>query len=75
VQLDREDEMRLLMVALVVALSGCGSWQKPGATPEQAAQDQAECKYEATKAHGYTSTAAVFANDCMEMRGYRATLN
>ena len=41
---------RALTWALALALAGCGSWNKPGATPDQLEADKAACGAEAAKA-------------------------
>ncbi|MGC3987535.1 MAG: hypothetical protein QM777_23995 [Pseudorhodoferax sp.] len=41
---------RALPWAFAVALAGCGSWNKPGATPDQLEADKAACGDEAAKA-------------------------
>lgn len=43
--------MRCLPILLVMALSGCGAWTKPGASPEQLEADQQACSLAAAEAH------------------------
>ncbi|RCW72467.1 hypothetical protein [Pseudorhodoferax soli] len=41
---------RALPWAVALVLAGCGSWNKPGATPDQLEADKAACGAEAAKA-------------------------
>lgn len=69
--------MRFGILMLVLALQGCVSWTKPGASAAQVAQDERECRYEAQKhAGGAVGTALgmrlyELRKACMEHRGYR----
>lgn len=43
--------MRAASFALLLALAGCGSWTKPGASQAQANEDQKTCATQAADAH------------------------
>lgn len=64
-------------IVLVVSLTGCADWGRPGASPEQVKYDGAKCRYEADAMQasaGYTQYALLAAgdhfNDCMRLKGY-----
>jgi hypothetical protein len=69
----------LRVLAVVLLLAGCiKPMIKPGASPEQAAQDKRECAYEAAKAAAgiiHPVMAGVekgrLEDQCLEVRGYR----
>lgn len=72
--------MRIVLLATtVLGLSGCMTQMvKPGASPEQVAQDQRECSYEARRAtagiiNGFQAgwEKASLERECLEVRGYR----
>lgn len=41
--------MRAVSFALLLALAGCGSWSKPGASPAQAEADEQSCAVRAAE--------------------------
>lgn len=71
-----------LLLAFALPLAACGTptWERPGASAEQARVDLRGCEDEA-KAAGYPGGGAVanlerqsFVDRCMIRRGYRQTM-
>lgn len=65
---------------LVLAVSGCTQYVRPGATAYDVQRDQMECNYEANRATagirngmqaGYEKSG--LERQCMELRGYTIT--
>jgi hypothetical protein len=76
----RSNEMRgwILAALLLLAVTGCTAWTRPGITEDEFRRDLAECEYEATKATaslapGYVQSSNKFdvKEQCMRMKGYR----
>lgn len=68
---------RLIMLLIAITLSGCYSWQRDGAGPEQVTRDYRECDYEGQKAAAgnpsvimWAANSAEIRSLCMKARGY-----